>query len=97
MTDPMMSDPIDNAPGSAFGVGPDAAVPTEPRPGWWDRATIWFGGHPPTTPRQRARARAIRRGVIAGGVLVAVGSLVQLPLLILSPGPTYNTIGEVNG
>ena len=73
------------------------SIPTDPRPGWWDRVTIWFGGHPPTTARQRARARAIRRGVIAGGVLVMVGSIVQLPLLILSPGPTYNTIGEVNG
>lgn len=91
-----MTDPTD----SAGAVTPaDAAVDasTEPRPGWWDRVTIWFGGHPPTTPRQRARARAIRRGVVAGGVMIAVGSMIQLPLLILSPGPTYNTIGEVNG
>ena len=29
--------------------------------------------------------------------MVVVGSIVQLPLLVLSPGPTYNTIGEVNG
>jgi PDZ domain-containing protein len=35
--------------------------------------------------------------VVAGVVLVVVGSIIQLPLLILSPGPTYNTIGEVNG
>lgn len=76
---------------------PAAAETTGPRPGWWDRVVLWFGGHPPTTPRQRARSRAIRRGVIAGGVMVVVGSMIQLPLLVLSPGPTYNTIGEVNG
>jgi PDZ domain-containing protein len=57
----------------------------------------WFGVMPPRTPRQRARARAIRRGVVAGLVLVVVGSVVRLPLIILSPGPTYNTIGEVGG
>jgi PDZ domain-containing protein len=34
---------------------------------------------------------------VAGIVLVVVGSMIQLPLLILSPGPTYNTIGEVDG
>jgi Lon-like protease len=77
--------------------GPPVVLAAEPRPGWWDRLTIWFGGHPPTTPRQRARSRAIRRGVVAGLVLVVVGSVIQLPLLILSPGPTYNTIGEVDG
>ena len=71
--------------------------PAEPRPGWWDRVTVWFGGHPPRTPRERARSRAIRRGVVAGFVLIVVGSIIQLPLLILSPGPTYNTIGEVDG
>ncbi len=92
-----MSDPTDAA-AHAEATGPDSpdAVP-EPLPGRWDRLTVWFGAHPPTTPRQRARARAIRRGVVAGGTLIVVGSIVQLPLLILSPGPTYNTIGEVNG
>jgi PDZ domain-containing protein len=30
-------------------------------------------------------------------VLVVVASVLKLPLLILSPGPTYNTIGEVEG
>ncbi len=99
-----MTDPIDGAPEPAR--SPEALAPApapaiddaaEPRPGWWDRVILWFGGHPPTTPRQRARSRAIRRGVVAGTVLVVVGSIVQLPLLVLSPGPTYNTIGEVNG
>ena len=71
--------------------------PRRARPGWWDRVILWFGGHPPTTARQRARSRAIRRGVVAGIVMVVVGSIIQLPLLVLSPGPTYNTIGEVNG
>ena len=65
--------------------------------GWWDRVTLWWGGLPPRTPRERARSRAIRRGVVVGMVLVVAGSMVKLPLLILSPGPTYNTIGEANG
>ncbi len=82
-----------DAPAAAQGL----PVAAEEHVGWWDRVILWSGGHPPTTPRQRARARAIRRGVVAGVVLVVVGSIVQLPLLILSPGPTYNTIGEVNG
>ena len=29
--------------------------------------------------------------------MIMVGSMVKLPLLMLSPGPTYNTIGEVDG
>lgn len=29
--------------------------------------------------------------------LIFVGSLLRVPFLIMSPGPTYNTIGEVNG
>ena len=87
-----------HAAGPAAAPGPAAAdSTTEPRPGWWDRVTLWFGGHPPTTPRQRTRSRAIRRGVVAGTVMVVVGSIIQLPLLVLSPGPTYNTIGDVNG
>ncbi|MCU0264341.1 MAG: PDZ domain-containing protein [Candidatus Nanopelagicales bacterium] len=99
-----MTDPTDDAPeriaGPADPLAPAPApdpFPADPRPGWWDRVVLWFGGHPPTTARQRARSRAIRRGVVAGGVLVVVGSIIQLPLLILSPGPTYNTIGEVDG
>jgi PDZ domain-containing protein len=58
---------------------------------------VWFGGQPPRTPRERARARAIRRGVLFGLGVVVIGSVVKLPLLIESPGPTYNTIGEVDG
>jgi PDZ domain-containing protein len=97
-----MTDPTEDAPTLPGGSGPDAARPptdptTEPRPGWWDRVTLWFGGHPPTTPRQRTRSRAIRRGLVAGTAMIVVGSIIQLPLLVLSPGPTYNTIGEVNG
>lgn len=96
-----MTDPVDDAhaaaPAPAPLGAPEVTHPAEPRPGWWDRVTVWFGGHPPTTARQRARARSIRRGVVAGIVMVVVGSMIQLPLLVLSPGPTYNTIGEVNG
>lgn len=43
------------------------------------------------------RDRALRRGVLAAGVLIVVGSLVRLPLLVMSPGPTFNTIGELDG
>ena len=91
-----MTDPLDDAPVPTAPARPDP-TPAEPRPGWWDRVTVWFGGPPPRTPRERARSRAIRRGVVAGFVLIVVGSIIQLPLLILSPGPTYNTIGEVDG
>ncbi len=63
----------------------------------WDRVILWWGGTPPRTRRERARARAISRGVIAGGLFIAIASITQLPLLVFSPGPLYNTIGEVNG
>lgn len=76
---------------------PDDRTPQPERLGFADRLWVWLGGHAPSTPRQRARARALRRGLVAGGVLILVGSVIKLPLLILSPGPTYNTIGEVDG
>lgn len=57
----------------------------------------WLVAPPPQSPREAARARAIGRGLIAAMLFVLVASLAQLPLLILSPGPTYNTIGEVDG
>ena len=76
--------------------GAEPATPVE-KLGWWDRVTLWWGGRPPRTPRERARSKAIRRGVVVGMVMVIAGSMIKLPLLILSPGPTYNTIGEVNG
>jgi PDZ domain-containing protein len=81
------------------GPGPSLPEGIDPpeRPGAWDRVWAWFGGHPPRTPRERARARAMRRGMVGGGLLLLIGSMIQLPLLILSPGPTYNTIGEVDG
>jgi PDZ domain-containing protein len=84
---------------SDSGSGPflPAGIDPQERPGVWDRVWVWFGGHPPRTPRERARARVIRRGLVAGGLLLLIGSMIQLPLLILSPGPTYNTIGEVDG
>ena len=89
------------APGDepATPVAPTAVQPvtTVDELGWWDRVTLWWGGRPPRTPRERARSRAIRRGVVVGTVMVMAGSMIKLPLLILSPGPTYNTIGEVNG
>jgi PDZ domain-containing protein len=77
-------------------VTPLEAVPVEEL-GWWDRAGLWWGARPPRTPRERARARAIRRGAVVGFLFILVASMVKLPLLILSPGPTYNTIGEVDG
>jgi PDZ domain-containing protein len=80
------------------GSGP-AAPPLRPAPrrGWSDRVTIWFGGQPPRTARERARSRAIRRGILLGSAMIVFGSFVKLPLLVESPGPTYNTIGEVDG
>ncbi|MCU0283892.1 MAG: PDZ domain-containing protein [Candidatus Nanopelagicales bacterium] len=65
--------------------------------GWADRVAGWFGFEAPRTPRQRARRRAISRGLVAGVGFLVVVSIVRIPLLILTPGPTYNTIGEVAG
>lgn len=58
---------------------------------WWD------ADRPEDTPYERTRHRAIRRGTVAGMALVVVGSVVPVPFMVLSPGPTYNTIGEVDG
>ena len=69
----------------------------EERPNALRRFREWWGGEPAVTPRQRARTRAIHRGTLAGTAMILIGSVVTLPLLILSPGPTYNTIGEVDG
>lgn len=56
---------------------------------------------PPPSRRQRRRRpplsrrqRAINNGLIAGGILLLAGSLVPVPFVIMSPGPTFNTIGE---
>ena len=91
------SDP--DAVGPTPSPGPDQFPDDRPhgRQSWWNRVTVWFGGQPPRTPRERARARAIRRGVLGAGLLIVVGSMIQLPLIILSPGPTYNVLGEVKG
>ena len=99
--DPSTADAVDaDGAGAALTdaamVDPDAAT-ADSKLSWWDRFTVWWGGQPPRTPRQRGRSRAIRRGVLAGIAMIVVGSLVKLPLLMLSPGPTYNTIGEVDG
>ena len=69
---------------------------SKPSPGqrfarWWSDDAV------PATPRGRARQRAIRRAVISSGLLVLAGSLVRLPLLVVSPGPVFNTIGEIGG
>jgi PDZ domain-containing protein len=34
---------------------------------------------------------------LTGGLLIAVGLLLPMPFVELSPGPTFNTIGEVDG
>ncbi|MGB8021451.1 MAG: PDZ domain-containing protein [Candidatus Nanopelagicales bacterium] len=78
-------------------VGPPDPDGPAPRPGRIKRLRTWWAGDAPTTPRERARSRAINRGVAAGMGLIFVGSLLRVPFLIMSPGPTYNTIGEVNG
>lgn len=88
--------PSEGTPSDPSALGAQDAA-AEPQLGWWDRFTIWWGGRPPRTPRQHARSRAIRRGVLAGIAMIVVGSFIKLPLLMLSPGPTYNTIGEVDG
>ncbi|MGB7983212.1 MAG: S16 family serine protease [Candidatus Nanopelagicales bacterium] len=86
--------PAPTVPDPPDGLG---STPGIQRLGWWERVTLWWGGTPPRTRREHTRARAMRRGVIAGGLFIAFGSVAQLPLLVFSPGPLYNTIGEVGG
>jgi len=49
--------------------------------------------------RRRPGPRAVT-ALISGGVLLAlliIAGLLPVPFVILSPGPTFNTIGDVNG
>lgn len=62
--------------------------------GRWDQ---WWVIDEDRTAAGRARRRAVRRGVAAGFAMIVVGSVVRLPFLVMSPGPTYNTLGEVDG
>ncbi|HET7901974.1 MAG TPA: S16 family serine protease [Candidatus Nanopelagicales bacterium] len=48
------------------------------------------------TLASRRRAWLVAAAVL-GGVLLVVGVLVPLPYVELSPGPTYNTLGEADG
>jgi Lon-like protease len=57
----------------------------------------WRGSAGVRTPRERARRRALRRGGLGAAALLVAGSWVQLPLLVTSPGPTFNTLGDVDG
>jgi PDZ domain-containing protein len=43
----------------------------------------------------RARTTLVSLGVVI--VLAVVGAVLPVPFLVFSPGPTFNTIGEVNG
>lgn len=43
----------------------------------------------------RARTAIVSVGVVI--VLAAVAALLPVPFIVVSPGPTFNTIGEVNG
>ncbi|ROS39948.1 PDZ domain-containing protein [Amycolatopsis thermoflava] len=58
-------------------------------------------GHRATRPRERARMT--RRGwtVVTSGVLIVafglIGAFVQVPYVAIGPGPTYDTLGQVNG
>jgi Lon-like protease len=69
------------------------------RPTMRRRVAHWWSGDSvqPPTPRIRARQRAIRRAVIGSAVLIIAGSFVRLPLLVTTPGPTFNTLGKVDG
>jgi len=53
----------------------------------------------PAAPRRRWSGRAIA-ALVSGLVLViliALAAILPVPFVILSPGPTFNTIGEVDG
>lgn len=62
------------------------AAPPDPSPG---RTPGW------RRPGHRARV-AILAGLVLA-VLLAIAALLPVPFIVLSPGPTFNTIGEVNG
>ncbi|NYI87336.1 PDZ domain-containing protein [Amycolatopsis endophytica] len=76
------------APGAATGTKPDGADQ--------DR-----NGHRAT--RQPPRVRMSRRGwtVVVSGVLIVVfgliGAFVRVPYVAIGPGPTYDTLGQVDG
>lgn len=59
----------------------------QPRAGagvrWWQRLSA------------RARSAVVSLGVVI--VLAVVAAVLPVPFLVISPGPTFNTIGEVNG
>lgn len=77
-------------------TAPGAATGTKPDDG--DQAR---NGHRATRPRERAGMT--RRGwtVVTSGVLIVVfgliGAFVQVPYVAIGPGPTYDTLGQVNG
>ncbi|GHF17259.1 PDZ domain-containing protein [Amycolatopsis deserti] len=77
-------------------TAPGAATGTKPANG--DQAR---NGHRATRPPERARMT--RRGwtVVTSGVLIVVfgliGAFVQVPYVAIGPGPTYDTLGQVNG
>jgi PDZ domain-containing protein len=71
----------------------------EPAASRRERVIRWWRGDEsaPRSPRELARRRAVRRAAIASGALLIAGSWVRLPLLVATPGPTFNTLGEING
>ncbi len=93
-------DPSGPSPDPDLAEADPAPDPDGPgrRPGAFSRGwRALLGLDAPRDPRERTRQRAIVRGVVAATVLIVGASFVRLPLLVLSPGPTYNTIGEVDG
>lgn len=91
--DPGAADADPFAQGAAGSGGVPAAT-TRRR-----RVALWWAGAQDVepTPRERARRRAMRRAAVATLVVMVGASLVRLPLLVTSPGPTFNTIGEIDG
>lgn len=55
---------------------------------------------PSHIPGRRRPGHRARVAILAGlvlAVLLAIAALLPVPFIVLSPGPTFNTIGEVNG
>lgn len=82
-----------------FGAGHSADLPAGVPA---DVPSGWVAGHGPVPSRRVAGSPAGRRTALLAGallaiVLAAIAAVVPVPFVALGPGPTFNTLGEVEG